>query len=188
MQATASALSKLDNCESNAHEKVCNQSTKLVIFRGLPGSGKTTAARGYLESGDFSEICAADDFFLTEDGRYLFRPDRLKEAHSSCQQKTRQALTEGKSVGVHNTFTTRWEMQVYIEMAEQLGAVLSVIDIFDGGCDNEELLARNEHNVPHDAIERMRSRYERDWESADPLPPWQRKSSKKKNVDGDKRM
>ena len=73
---------------------------KLIIMRGIPGSGKTTLARkiedlamrsGYKITG----ICSADDYFV-KNGKYVFDGKKLGEAHKFCQSKAIQLLAAGK--------------------------------------------------------------------------------------------
>ena len=77
----------------------------------------------------------------------------------------------------HNTYTTRWEMEPQIKAAKDLGAELTVIDLWDVGLSDERLHARNTHNIPLEMYEVMRNRYERDWVNGDPRPPWKRKDA-----------
>jgi len=130
---------------------------KLVLIRGLPGSGKSTLASL------FGAYFEADQFFVATG----FDPSKLGEAHEWCQQNVREALCNGYgNVAVSNTFTQRWEMQPYIEMAEEFGATLVVLSLFDGGLSDEELFARNIHGVPLKSIKAMRRRFQHDWRTA----------------------
>lgn len=65
---------------------------------------------------------------------------------------------------VHNTFTQRWEMEPYLDMADLFGAI-TVIDLGEAGLTDEELAERNSHGVPVEAITRMSDRFESDWVS-----------------------
>jgi len=140
----------------------------LFIIRGLPGSGKSTLA-GKLGA----PVVSADDYFVGEDGVYRFDPANIAEAHAQCQARTRSHLLS-QSVSVANTFTCRWEMQPYLDMATEAGATPVVIDLYDGGLNDEALVERNVHNVPWQAIGAMRARYEHDWRNGNPIPPWER--------------
>ena len=60
---------------------------------------------------------------------------------------TRNNLKIGGNVVVHNTFTRRWEMKPYIDIADEFLCQVYIINLFDGGCDDEELEKRNVHNV-----------------------------------------
>ena len=147
----------------------------LILIRGIPGAGKTSLIDRFGKSVD--NRVSADDFFYDSKGKYTFKPDSLMAAHSYCQEKVRTLLTKGdfKGIAVHNTFTCRWEMEPYLLMAEKFEIKVVVIDIFDGGCTDKELAERNVHNVPVEAIARMRKRYEHDWRNGNPLAPWERK-------------
>jgi len=151
----------------------------IMLVRGLPGSGKTSltemiripTSSGLMEK---PVPCAADDFFLDEACNYIFDPKLLPEAHKYCQAIAHESMRMDKSVVVHNTFTQRWEMEPYIQLAKEFGHRLIVISTFDGGCTDEQLAERNDHGVPLETISAMRERWEEDWGSSDPRPPWER--------------
>lgn len=124
---------------------------KVILVRGLPGSGKTTIARMLWVQLVESRHFEADMFFMV-DGEYRFDASMIKDAHKWCQDSARETLQEGDSVIVSNTFTQLCEMQPYIDMAKEYGATLQVIE-----CKGN---FGSVHNVPIEAIERMRSRWE----------------------------
>ena len=147
--------------------------TMLCLYRGLPGVGKSTASA--LQCGMHFE---ADHFFF-KNGSYNFVPSLLPQAHAACQKAVDTALIDiarnGGSVGVANTFTKRWEMQPYFDMAAKRGIRVVVLDLFDAGYSDEVLAEANVHGVPVEVIRRMREGYEHDWSAGDPRPPWERK-------------
>lgn len=146
-----------------------NNTASIILVRGLPGAGKTTAANNL----NRPVSVAADDYFMV-DGEYRFDPKSLPQAHAWCQDQAIQGLEAGLPVVVHNTFTQRWEMEPYLAAAAAMGASVEVLSVFDGGCSNEQLAERNTHGVPLEAIEAMRGRWEEDWQNGNPTPPWER--------------
>jgi predicted kinase len=143
----------------------------LTLVRGLPGSGKSSYARSILI--DKTIVCSADDFF-TLDGIYTFDSGKLSEAHADCQHRTRMGLMAGMNVVVANTFTCRWEMEPYIQIAREMDARFVVVDCFDGGMDDATLAATNIHSVPQGSISLMRARWEHNWRGENPIAPWLR--------------
>ena len=121
---------------------------KLIIIRGLPGSGKTSLAR--LMS---SVVCEADDYFI-QNGVYQFDHSKLKEAHQQCQNKCREAMQqELEIIVVSNTAVRRWEMEVYKGYAVAFG--YEVFEITMSGPLRPSL-----HGAPDEVIQRMKDTWE----------------------------
>lgn len=134
----------------------------ITLLRGLPGCGKTTYALSNLRHDTLIE---ADNYLYTAEGKYLWTPERVVQAHTQAQAELVQALAEGKSVVVANTFSRHWEIESYLSLAPAHYTRV-VIDLFDGGGLTDEILgARNVHGVPAEKIAAMRARWE-------PLPPY----------------
>ena len=127
--------------------------TDLYIIRGLPGSGKSTLAKKLMFSFEFGYHIEADMFFI-KNGIYHYDSKKIGEAHEWCQEGAFKALSFDMTVIVSNTFTRRWEIMPYVNMARQLGKTYQII--------KTEGSFKNEHGVPDEVIERMRSRWE-DW-------------------------
>jgi len=87
---------------------------RLVLIRGLPGSGKTTKAMGYVNDG--YKHLEADQFF-TVDGQYRFDARQLPEAHAWCLDQAREALKAGEFVCVANVFATTEDIKLYVELS-----------------------------------------------------------------------
>ena len=131
----------------------------MYLIRGLPGSGKSTVAKRLVVGDHY----AADDHFVGDDGVYRFDPNGLSAAHKWCQDMARECAEARESVAIANTFTRRWEMRPYLDMAKEHGFRIVVVDCFDAGMTDEELAEANVHEVPAHVIESMRERYEHDW-------------------------
>ena len=133
---------------------------RLVILRGLPGSGKSTYIRQHLNGPDVV-VCSADDFFISEEGEYIFDPSQLPMAHGKCQEKALLAMDGcAHHIVIDNTNTTHGEFYLYRVVAKLYGYTVEVHDLFDAGLTDAELAARNRHGVPEIAIAAMRGRWE----------------------------
>lgn len=127
-------------------------SNEIILIRGLPGSGKTTMAKGMIGYAHFEA-----DMQLEINGVYVYDQSKVKAAHDWCVESARQALKDGKNVVISNTFVKIWEMKRYFD----LGYNYRVIEA-NGRW-------KNVHGVPEDRIEIMK----RNWEQYPPA----RKSS-----------
>lgn len=122
---------------------------ELVLIRGLPGSGKSTLARhltlvGYLH-------LEADHYFERR-GPYKFDASLLNQAHSWCRNLVRAALADGKKVAVSNTFTRKWELDSYAQLAWAIDIAPQVITCRDD--------YGTVHDIPNEKIQDMRDRWE----------------------------
>jgi len=122
---------------------------QLILFRGLPGSGKSSLSESLCD-----DVYSADMYF-ERNGEYHFDPTQLKTAHEWCKSHAESALHAGVPiVGVANTFTQEWEMKAYFELAEKYGYRSSSIIV------ENRHGSENIHGVPDEALERMESRFE----------------------------
>lgn len=121
----------------------------LILIRGLPGSGKTTFAKkhfpGYVR-------VEADDYFYNTYDEYEFDASKLAQAHKQCKIRVTAALLHGADVVVSNTFTTKKEIQPYLDMGKTLGRRVQVITL-----ENDY---GSVHNIPKKTFEKMKARFE----------------------------
>jgi hypothetical protein len=67
---------------------------RLVIMRGVPGSGKSTRAME-VAGGDDGCIFSADKYFV-RDGVYRFDMNEIWPAHKQCRIKSSEAMAAGR--------------------------------------------------------------------------------------------
>jgi len=127
--------------------------SSLYLFRGLPGSGKSSAASALC-----NVVFAADDYFYQPSAdrwRYQFNPVYIRDAHQQCLTNTESAIRLGiAKVGVANTFTQKWEMAPYYALAEKYDIrvhSLIVENRHDG---------KTSHPMPDEVIGAMSARFE----------------------------
>jgi len=126
----------------NLKEKTKMKPGKLIIVRGLPGTGKSTIASRLAVDLGFVHI-ETDKLFVA-DGKYIFDPTRIQKYHDNCIDTCRTLLKTGWNVIVSNTFTEAWEMEKY-----PFDLVLRT----SGKCFG------NLHDVPDKTVVSMRERF-----------------------------
>ena len=144
---------------------------KLVMMRGIPGSGKSTKAqeiaRKHLENGGRSvAICSTDDYHMEGD-EYVFKPKMLGDFHVRNQLRAYEYCRNGiELVIIDNTNIKRKDMTTYISNAKSCGYQIEEVIVGE-----DELMSdptspiftsyidscaeRNTHGVPRDVIDRM---------------------------------
>ena len=138
-------------------ENIIDKQGDLILLRGLPGSGKSTLGNVILQlpNNNPQEVLSADDFFVNNEGEYIFDGTKLKEAHNYCQfrcsERMRQQIVR---IVVANTFTEDWEMKPYFEMAERYNYRVHTL-IVENRHESE-----NVHGVPKDKLQKMKDRFE----------------------------
>lgn len=126
----------------------------LFIIRGLPGSGKSTEAKRLRElNPDRTLHYEADDYFTNAvTNEYIFDPAMLSAAHQECFRSVEHGLKCGFDVIVSNTFSTKWELEKYINLAKNLGVNIDIRQMNNS--------FKSIHNVPEVTIQKMKRRWE----------------------------
>lgn len=135
-----------------------------IVLRGLPGSGKTTAARALAHShhrtGASAIVCSADEYFVGEDGEYRFDSEKLSNAHAVCRATFERAIAARVPlVIVDNTSTRKREWRRYAVAAREAGYIVLVARTWPHP-DPADAAERNVHGVPEEVIRRMEARWE----------------------------
>lgn len=136
---------------------------RVLIMRGLPGSGKTSWIRD--NALDDAKWLSADSYFI-RDGRYQFDPLKIADAHNDCLRRFMVALqddTESETpIVVDNTNLRLTEIAPYYRLAEAFGYAPTIVWVH---AHPETCIARNIHGVPAQAIRQMAV-------STEALLPW----------------
>ncbi len=135
-----------------------NYGKKVIVIRGLAGSGKSRRAIALAEAG--AVVFSADTFFM-KDGVYVFNAGQLNEAHSACRNAAWEAMRNGAlCVVIDNTNATNLDMRPYVAYAQALGYEVEFVEPdTPWKYDVDECALRNTHNVPKDTIQAMRGRW-----------------------------
>lgn len=128
---------------------------RLILLRGLPGSGKTTLAEFLKDTISGCVSFAADDFFTDINGDYTFDKNKIGAAHMWCRMKVKESMASLiPTIIVHNTLTTSKELKEYTDIAEQYKyRVVSLI------VENRHGFS-NIHNVPEETLNKMKGRFD----------------------------
>lgn len=120
---------------------------KLILVRGLPGSGKSTFAAKM----GIPHFEADMYFYKIGNGNYRFDPKHLADAHDWCYDLTQHHL-KTSDVVVSNTFTRQRELNHYLELKAY------------GEC-SEVIVYRctgnygSVHGVPEETLQKMKARF-----------------------------
>lgn len=138
---------------------------KLIILRGLPGSGKSHLAAQLIRSYEILRcsvrVCSADDFFL-KDGIYTFEKEKLGLAHTKCRQLCEIHMNNGVDVIlIDNTNTQAREAKEYVRLATQYHYNIELMEPKTPWKTSlEELKNRNTHGVGEETLQAMLARWE----------------------------
>ena len=139
--------------------------TKVIIMRGLPGSGKSTYLRKLdKESERINIVCSADNYPGLYDAENNINFALLSDAHDYCFAKFLQACghvkmgsIEPEFIAVDNTNTQLFEMSPYRMVARAMNLPVEFVTLAHKEGEIDMMAARNSHNVPGQTLWRMHS-------------------------------
>jgi predicted kinase len=152
---------------------------KVIVMRGLPGSGKSTTVQSLQIAGKAMGIevfvVSADHYFMMPGtGSYRFDASKLGEAHATCMRefiRVLEARHDDFTLIVDNTNISSVEIAPYMSVAAAFGVSAEVWTIEVKEDEFDTCADRNIHGVPRDTIIGMRDRMLREV-----LPPyWKQK-------------
>lgn len=123
---------------------------KLIIVRGVAGSGKSTFSKKLIELTNDFEHFEADMYFMN-DGVYKYDKTKISTAHEWCYGKVLNNIKLGQSCIVSNTFIKNWEMEKYINLYNYCD--IYIVEM----CTQYESI----HNVPKETIQKMKEGFEK---------------------------
>ncbi len=136
---------------------------KLVILRGIPGSGKSTVAASY----PGAMIASADSYYMVG-GEYVFDPSKIAEAQGhSFRQAIAFVLGLRETIVIDNTNVTVAEIAPYYLLGQAYGYDVEIVTVI---CDVEKASQRNVHGVDSETVKGMALQL--DQETARFMPWW----------------
>ena len=142
---------------------------KMIVMRGVSGSGKSTRAKElvqeFLDTNPEAQVivCSADQFFVNrESGEYEFDQKKLQQAHSYCRTRAETAMELGvELVVIDNTNTRKWEYEGYVKLASDFGYEAEVEMVGQLDESNLKVYAnRNKHGVDLEVVRAQAKRFE----------------------------
>lgn len=129
---------------------------RVVIVRGIPGSGKSMLANLLAELSFIP--CEADMYpEFWETGKYYFKPDCIAKAHEWCFEQFKSVLEQGGNVCVANTFVNLHHMEPYISYCKEHNIAYHIVV--------SDMRFNSIHRVPATTLRRMIDNFE--------FAPWQ---------------
>jgi predicted ABC-type ATPase len=129
----------------------------LYIFRGVPGSGKTTVAellKSFMSEG-VCKVFSADDHLTDSEGNYKWSKEDSAIAHDKSFYDTSRAMRKSvKNIFVCNVFLKRRSTRRYTKLAEanNYRIVSLIVENYHG--------SENVHDVPEDIVQSQRDSFQ----------------------------
>lgn len=145
---------------------------KLIINRGIPGSGKSTSAKKLAPK---EQIFSTDDYFM-KNGKYIFDGKKIGVAHEWNTDRVDKAMqSELSPIILDNTNIRKGDFKRYLQLAKAHGYEVSYnlpespwfVEIYPRivnktftDQDVFTFVEKTVHSVPFEAIKRMMDRWE----------------------------
>lgn len=131
---------------------------RVVLIRGIPGSGKTTIAQMFVNMG-FALVEADQYPEFWESGSYYFKPEAVAKAHEWCFEQYKSILEMSTDTGVvvANTFVNLHHMEPYISYCKERNIAYHILI--------SDMRNLSVHRVPVSTMRRMIENFE--------FSPWQ---------------
>lgn len=131
---------------------------KLIILRGLPGSGKSQMARRLVRDGI---IHSTDDYHI-KNGEYEFDVENIEKFHHfNLIASIRSMKMCISPIIIDNTNIVASHCIGYVEQGKIYGYEIIIMEPNTSWAfDVEELMKRNVHDVPRETITEMLEQYE----------------------------
>ena len=106
----------------------------VVMMRGITASGKSTTAafikHFFTERGVEVAKHSTDEFFLTEEGKYLFDPSKLSQYHHLNLEAFREDVKKGTEIVIcDNTNLIPWQTEPYTQVAREYDYKIIFVDL-----------------------------------------------------------
>lgn len=143
-----------------------NWEKRMVLIRGLPGSGKSTLSYEMFFNDFFDPSSQCDylveaDDYRTFSGNYVYDPDQNFLAQSWCCSEAFRRLQNQDIIFVANVFAKREHIFPYLEWARKLHIRVKIVETSTPWAkDIEKLSEKNIHDVPIESIENMQNSWE----------------------------
>lgn len=130
------------------------EAARVVIMRGVSGSGKTYFARQHLPH---HQIVSANDYF-TVSGEYRYDRRFIAEAHEYCFSMFLRLVEDGERVVVDNTNIEVKELEKYVVTGRDYGLSTCIVNLL---CPPAVAFRRAVHGVPLDHLVRTHERMDK---------------------------
>lgn len=124
----------------------------LYIFRGLPGSGKSTAANAL-----GCIVVEPQDHWSHRHGKYRWIADEADEASSRSLWLVEKLMQLEYDIAIAEVLTKLDHVEPYLELARDHGYMYEVKDIY---ITIGDAASRNTHGVPEEHIKKMLEEWE----------------------------